>query len=91
MTDWEYAGLFAVKLALELAGCWSDNWYLIGRAVRAAILSGVVAAGSIYIGRKVIADRDDTAAAVVIAAFIIARYFGCLSLAKHNDRKEREL
>jgi hypothetical protein len=82
MTDQQYMVLFGAKLVIEFMGCWSDNWYMTGSAVRSAVAVGLTVAGGIYIGRVTIADRDNVASAIVIAAVMIARYYGCLNLAE---------
>lgn len=87
MTGWQLAGVvFVVKLAIELAGAMADNDYLTARPIRSAAITAAVVAAAIPIGRLIIADGNNYAAAATVLAVFLARWAGGRDLEKRKRK-----
>jgi len=79
-----FAIVLSAKLVTEMAGRLGENYYLTGKAFRAAILITLVAGVSVPIGRVVITDRNNTAAAAVLVAVFVTTFLGARDLERRT-------
>lgn len=80
-----FVGVLVIKLATELTSRWGENCYLTGRAYRAAATITLVAAVSVPLGRVVIAERNNYAAAAMLVAVFVSTAWGCRDLERRRD------
>lgn len=80
-----FAVVLVAKLVTEMAGRYGDNYYLTGQAFRSAALTTLVAGLAVPVGRMVMTDRNDIAAAAVLVAVFVTTFIGSRDLVSRQS------